>query len=369
MRLTFAFFLVVHGLIHLMGFAKALRLADLPQLTQPITPFLGVLWLVGAVLFLVTAGSIFIWPRWWWALGAVAVLVSLAVIVPSWADAKFGVLANLLLSIGILFGFLIQGPYSLRTEYDHDVTRALARRAPGGLVVTESTLVPLPTPVQRFLRASGVVGQARVWNVRARMHGRIRSSPGGRWMPFTAEQYNFYDEPSRFFYMNASMLQVPIQGYHRYVGTSATMRVKAAGLVTVAEASGPEMTRAETVTMLNDMCLLAPAALVDPAIVWDAVDARTARATFTHAGQTIRAELSFNETGALVDFRSDDRLQTSPDGQTLRPMPWSTPLGGSRTFGAIRLAARGEARWHEPAGDYAYIQIALDDVQYNVGRR
>jgi hypothetical protein len=35
------------------------------------------------------------------------------------------------------------------------------------------------------------------------------------------------------------------------------------------------------------MCLLAPATLIDPAIVWEAVDDRTARASFANAGHTI----------------------------------------------------------------------------------
>ncbi len=40
-------------------------------------------------------------------------------------------------------------------------------------------------------------------------------------MPFTAEQHNFYDDPARLFYMDASMCFVPVQVLHRYVGHSA----------------------------------------------------------------------------------------------------------------------------------------------------
>jgi CubicO group peptidase (beta-lactamase class C family) len=72
----------VADLIHLLGAAKAFGWADLPQLTQPISPAAGALWLVSAGLFLATAGSLFLWPRWWWLLGAAAVVLSMAVIVP-----------------------------------------------------------------------------------------------------------------------------------------------------------------------------------------------------------------------------------------------------------------------------------------------
>ena len=106
MTVVFAIVLVVHALIHVLGFAKAFRLADLPQLTQPISPLVGVLWLSAAILFLGAAGSLFLWPRWWWAVGACAIVVSMAAIVPSWADAKFGAVANLVVLVGVIFDVL-----------------------------------------------------------------------------------------------------------------------------------------------------------------------------------------------------------------------------------------------------------------------
>jgi len=368
MTAVFAVVLIVHGLIHLLGFAKASGLAELPQLTQPISPLLGTLWLVAALLFLATAASSFVWPRAWWAIGACAIVVSMSVIIPSWSDAKFGVLGNVVVLIGVVFGFLAQGPLSLRAVYDRDVDRALTRFAPAE-TIGDADLAHLPVALQRYLRVAGVVGQARVRNFRVRMHGRIRSDRDGRWMPLTAEQYNFVDEPARFFYFSASMWTLPVQGYHRYLGAFATMTVKAAAVVPVVQASGPEMNRGETVTMFNDMCVLAPATLVDRRIAWEVIDDRTVRARFTNAGQTISAELSFNESGQLTNFRSNDRYQTAPDGTGLKKVSWSTPITAYASFGPICLASGGEARWHEGLGDYAYIELTFDSVEYNLRSR
>jgi len=270
---------------------------------------------------------------------------------------------------GVVFGFLAWGPYSLLSAYHRDVDRALARVVPADPVVTDADLAHLPAPVQRYLRTSGVVGQPRVRNFRARMHGRIRSGRDAAWIPLSAEQYNFLDEPARLFYLTGSMSMIPVQGYHRYVGQAATMRIRAAALVTVVDASGDDMTQSETVTLFNDMCVIAPATLIDPAIEWEPGDAHTARARFSNAGHTIRAELSFNEAGELTNFFSGDRLQTSPDGKSATRMRWSTPLGGYRSFGPIRLAATGEGRWHETAGDYAYIELTFDEILYNLASR
>jgi hypothetical protein len=365
MVFAFAVLLILHGLIHLLGVAKAFGWAELPQLTQPISSAAGAWWLVSAALFLATAASLFLWPRGWWLVGAIAVIVSMSVIVPSWTDAKFGALANAVVGVGVLFGFLAQGPLSLRAEYERDVVSRVSASGDASLV-SDADLAHLPAAVQRYLRVAGVVGQPRVRNFRVRMHGRIRSSREARWMPLRAEQYNVVRPAARMFYMTASMFGIPAQGYHRFLDTSASMRVKAAALVPVANASGREMTQSETVTLFNDMCLMAPATLIDQAIQWEPIDARTVMARFTNAGHTIRAELSFADSGELTNFTSDDRYALAPDG-TLRALRWSTPMTSSRRFGAIQLQSRGEGRWHEPDGGYAYIELTFDDVQYNVG--
>jgi hypothetical protein len=365
---VFAILLVIHGVIHVLGAAKAFGWADLPQLTQPIPPVLGALWVVSTLLFLAAAVSLFTWPRGWWVIGASAVVISMIVIVPSWTDAKVGALANAVVLAGVAFGLLSQGPFSLRAEYDRDIESHVSAPA-SPMPLTDADLAHLPPPVQRYLRLVGVVGQPRVRNLRVRMHGRIRNGPQGRWMPFASEQYNVVNPAARLFYLNASMFTIPVQGYHRFVGSSASMRVKAAALVPVATATSTEMTQSETVTLFNDMCIFAPATLIEPAIAWEVADERSARARFTNGGHTIRAVLSFNEAGALTNFVSGDRFQASPDGKTMKQLRWSTPIHGYRAYGAVRLASSGEGRWHEPGSEYDYIELAIDNVRYNVQPR
>jgi anti-sigma regulatory factor (Ser/Thr protein kinase) len=196
MMTAFAILVTVHGLIHLLGVAKAFHLAELPQLTQPISPFFGALWLMSALFFVVTAVSLVVAPRRWWLIGACGVLVSMFVIVPSWPDAQLGAAANAVVSVGVMFGFLSQGPFSLRGEYEREVASCLAGLADAP-PVTDADLAHLPAAVQRYLRAASVVGQPRIRNVHVTMHGRIRAGRHDRWMPFAAEQYNFADPPGR----------------------------------------------------------------------------------------------------------------------------------------------------------------------------
>ena len=272
----------------------------------------------------------------------------------------------LLVLLLVLLARRSAGRTSVRAEYERDVRAGLSR---GGEVplVHEAEVAALPPPVQRYLRYVGVVGQPRVRNYRLRFRGRIRSSAEARWMPFVANQHSFVDEPMRLFWMRATMLGAPVEAFHRLAGGHATMRVRALGAFTLVDASGPVMDRSEAVTLFNDMCILAPATLLEPSVVWEASDAHSARARFSNGDQTIRATLRFTDDGRLLDFVSDDRAQASADGKQFTPLRFSTPVSDYRAFGPFRIAARGEARWHAPSGEFTYGEFELVDLAYNVG--
>jgi hypothetical protein len=365
MSFLFAIFLVLHGALHLMGAAKAFQIAAMPRLTQPISPSLGALWLLAAGLLFATAWALFAWPRWWWALGAGAVVSSQLAIATSWHDAKYGSIANVVGLAGVVLGALSRGPTSFRAQYERDVEQGIGR-AVAMPVLTEADLEPLPAAVQRYIRLTGAIGMPRVQNFRARFHGKIRSGRDARWVPFTGEQCNFYDQPSRFFLMNASMFGVPFQAFHRFVGASATMRVNVASLVPMVDAKGPAMNESETVTLFNDLCIFAPGALVDRSIQWQEIDPYTVSASFTKGRHTIRATLVFNERGELKDFVSDDRSAASKDGQSFAQMRWSTPLHNYRRFGPHLIMSEGEGVWHAPTGTYTYLHFDLDAIEYNL---
>jgi hypothetical protein len=130
----------------------------------------------------------------------------------------------------------------------------------------------------------------------------------------------------------------------------------------VASDAGRAFDQAETVTLLNDFCLLAPGALVGSAFRWEDIDARSARVTYTLGAHTVRAIVTVNDGGDLVDFVSDDRLAMGADGEQLTPMRWSTPIPSHQSIRGTRTLLRGEGRWHPPEGEYAYIELDLLDL-------
>ena len=359
--------LVGHGLIHLLGAVKGFGWAEVEALTEPIEPALGLFWLLAAVVVVTTGVLLAARNRLWWVAGTIGVLISQTAILTSWSDAQTGTLANLLLLAALAYTFVSHGPTSYRAEYRRQVQAALSEVQPrSGVVVTEADLAHLPGLVAEHVRRSGAVGQPRVSSLRAHIHGRIRANATSRWMTYTGEQVNTYGPaPTRLFWMDATMFGLPVDVLHVLVGRTATMRVKLCSVLPMANAAGPKMDRAETVTLFNDLCILAPAAFIDAPIDWQPLDDSHVRGVFTNGAHTVTADLTFCD-GDLVDFISDDRMSTSSDGSTLTPQPWSTPLSDYRSFGTRRLATRGEGRWHPaaPQDKFVYFEYNLDTITY-----
>ena len=126
MRIAFFLLLAVHGLIHAFGFVKAFAISDLKQLTQSIPRSFGFLWLSACIL-LVIAAVMFAFRNinWMW-LALIGILVSQALIIYFWQDAKFGTVANVMIFFGIIMEFASSGYYS---RYQHDVISGLQQKA------------------------------------------------------------------------------------------------------------------------------------------------------------------------------------------------------------------------------------------------
>ncbi len=366
MKYAFLLVVAVHGLIHLLGFAKAFGLARLEQLRQPVSRPAGLAWLLAALLLLAGAALLLAASRWWWAPAAAGVVLSQVLVVASWADARFGTIGNAIVLLPAAIAALSQAPWGFRAQYEREVAAGLARAPVRAAIVTEADLAPLPAPVQRYLRFAGAVGKPRAWGYRLRFRGGLRERPDSPWMRVTVDQHSFAEPPARLFLVEASRLGVPVTAFHRYVGPDATFQVKVASLLTVADARGPEMSRSETVTLLNDMCLLAPSTLLDPRLRWEEVDPRTVGVRWENGGNEVGAALSFDESGALSNFVSQDRSR-SLDGRSYQRLPWSTPIRAWRDFGGRKLPVQAEAAWRLPEGEFTYARFEILEVAYDVG--
>ncbi len=359
MRTALTILISLHGLIHLIGFLKAFDIYSAKELTLPISKPRGILWLLAAVLMVLAAVCYGIDTSYGWVIALAALAVSQVLIFSFWKDAKFGTIANVILLVIAVIGF---SSWMFKNQYRNDVAGGIERT--GSIeeeIVTERDLAHLPGPVKKYLEYVGVVGKPKVKSVWVSFDAEMRSKAQD-WFPIRAEQYNFFDEKERLFFLEARVKGLPATGYHRYKGGEATMVIKLLSLIPVVEAGGGEMFQAETVTLFNDMCFLAPATLIDRDIQWEVIDESTVKARFTNRGVTISALLYFNGTGQLVNFVSDDRYEIN----MMQKIRFSTPISDYREINGYNLPTYGEVIWHYPDGAFTYGKFRLQGAGYNV---
>jgi hypothetical protein len=359
LKYFFSFIILIHGLIHIMGFAKAFGYGNITQLTKDISKPAGSLWLITAILFIVAVLLFLLKKESWPYIAIIAAVISQILIITVWKDAKFGTILNII----ILFVAIASwATYHFEMEFKADVKRHIAQtNFSNNDLLTEADIALLPAPVQKYIRYAGAVNKPKVKNIKIVFDGEMRDK-GKDFFKFNSVQYNFFDDPTRLFFMKARMYGTTVPAYHCYQNATATMQVKLIGLFNVVNVKGTEMNKAETVTVFNDMCLMAPATMIDKRIEWMPVDSLSAKATFTNGINKITATLYFNKQGQLINFISDDRYAIGD----MKQYRWSTPVKEYRQTDGRNIWKYGETVWHYPDGEFIYGKFTLKSIEYNV---
>jgi len=255
---------------------------------------------------------------------------------------------------------------SLRARWDRVVAAEFEAQPlrPPQAAITAEELAVLPDPVRRYVERSGALGRPRPQNMRVVLDALMYRKPGQAPMRARSVQYTFFGRPTRLFLMDARMFGLPVRALHVYREEAATFTVRVASAVTMVDLRGTDISAAETVTVLNDLCLMAPGALLDARLTWTEVDDHTAGVTFTNGPHRVTASLLFDDDGDLVDFWSDDRPDSSSGNFV--PMRWSTPITEHRDVDGMHLLHRGSAVYDRPDGPFTYGEFTMRSIDYDV---
>ncbi|MBV5314255.1 MAG: hypothetical protein JZU47_13215 [Prolixibacteraceae bacterium] len=232
-------------------------------------------------------------------------------------------------------------------------------------VLSKEETAHLPACVQKYLDYTGAIGKSKPQNVCIEFDAEMYRKPGDKPMKSHSVQYNFYGNYSRLFLMKASKMGIPFRALHLYMNGQASFQVKVAELFKVVDVAGEELTTAETVTLLNDMCIFAPGCLVDKRLTWNEIDSLSTKVTLTNGKYVVSAILYFNESSELINFMSDDRSALQDDG-TVKKFRWTTPVSNYREFDGRMIPTEGKTIWHYPEGDFTYGVFNLKTIRYNV---
>ncbi|MEY4512036.1 MAG: hypothetical protein RLZZ450_4158 [Pseudomonadota bacterium] len=230
--------------------------------------------------------------------------------------------------------------------------------------IEERELAGLPAPVQRFFRASGLVGTPHTLNARIVWRELLlRRSRRSLWMKLCCEQFASVPEPTRIALMTGKLGGVlRLEGRDKYQHGHGQMLITLMKVITVADARGRYMDESALVTLLSELPLV-PSFALQKYLTWTAIDDRSARASITDHGLTVSGTFHFNDADECVRFDTDDRWRS---GKTPRRTPWSAYFGGYETRGGLRTPYELSATWHEAAGDFTYARGTLESIAFNL---
>ena len=361
-RYLLAALLVIHGLLHLLGFAKAFHFGNITQLTRDISKPAGLLWLITALVFTVAMVFFFLDHSLWSLLCLAGIVLSQLLIISCWHDAKFGTIANLLLLVAALPAF---GLRQFNSKIKAEQTALLSTVLPvGGKPVSETELQPLPPIVQQWLRHSGVVGKPMVKSLLLKQTGRMKLKPGGDWMNFSATQYFNSVQPAFIWDTRVEMMPlIFFNGRDKFENGKGEMLIKMLSLVNmVNEKNNPQVNSGSAIRYLAEMCWF-PSAALSRYITWQGVDSLQARATLRMGEEMVEGLFLFRTDGEMVSFEAERFYGGGADAKKER---WLITNTGYKVFDGYRIPYRSSVSWKLKEGDFTWLELELREVNYDL---
>jgi hypothetical protein len=95
--------LLLHGVMHMIGFVQSFGLRNYQKITVEISRFFGLIWLSAATLFVAAATALQLGISWWHASALAAAALSQVAVIAAWRDAKYATVLNVLIAIMALW--------------------------------------------------------------------------------------------------------------------------------------------------------------------------------------------------------------------------------------------------------------------------
>ncbi len=235
-----------------------------------------------------------------------------------------------------------------------------------GEIITTDHIAGLPEIVQRYLNETGVVGQTMVSTVQLRQTGKIRTAPDAPWMKVkSVETYNI--KRSEFlWYADVKMnLFIRLTGYDSFQDGHGSMKIKIYDLFSVVDASGPSIDQGGMIRYLNELMWL-PMGYLHPSVSWGYADERSAEVSVTINDMTVSGIIDFNNDALPINFRAKRYMDDGKGKSSLET--WMVPIDSWREYHGVILPEHGYASWMLEDGEFQYIELTLEDVEFGVDK-
>lgn len=272
-------------------------------------------------------------------------------------------LAGLLVILAALWG-LGQWRWSQKTQ------ALLQRMEAARLPVPAEAFDPrqlegLPDPVARHLRQVLPPGTPLVRAADVRHEGLFNMSPDGeQWKPFTSRQRVVVRRPG--FVWDGRIAMAPGLSVHvhdAYVDGEGILEPAVLGLFSLARLRDRgETARGELMRYVAEAAWYPTALLPGQGLQWEALDARSARATLVDGEVRLSLTFHFGADGLIETIRAEDRGRAV--GDRIVPTPWEGRMSDYQRRGGLLIPVRSEVAWITPQGRRPYWRATITALEY-----
>lgn len=361
MRILFLIIILLHALIHILGFVKGFGFREIKELTMPISKPMGLLWLIAAILLVIYGILYFRDEKYAWLIGFAAVAVSQVLIVIFWQDARFGTLPNIAV---LLVSIMAYGHFSFQKLIDRETTELLSKSNNNKeLILKVNDLEGLPKPVKQWLQHSGAIGKPYISKGKVTQKAEMKMKPEQKhWFKATAIQYSTIDVPAFIWSVNVKMNGlIGFRGRDKFEAGKGEMLIKLNSLIPVVNERGTKLNEGTIQRYLGEMVWF-PSLALSPFITWQEVNDSTAIATFDYRGTTGSGTFHFDSKGNFIRFSALRYLGNEPDATRHE---WVLSVDGYNTFDGIKVPSKMTATWKLEDGDWTWLKLEILDIKYN----
>lgn len=223
----------------------------------------------------------------------------------------------------------------------------------------------LPIPVQRYFRTVLRQGQPMICGAVIDHRGTFNlSETAENWKPFTSTQKIITRRPG--FLWDACMSMAPGVNIHvrdAFIRGKGILRAALLGLLPVADIKDSrDIAQGELLRFFAEAAWYPTALLPSQGVHWEAIDARSARATLTSGQLTATLLFRFNDEGLIDSVRAEARGR-SVNGAIVQT-PWEGRWSNYELHNGMRIPALGTVAWLLPEGPKPYWRGSITSIAY-----
>ena len=229
--------------------------------------------------------------------------------------------------------------------------------------IRQSDLNTLPEIVQLWLKKVGVVGKNRITAVDLTQTGLMKLEPEQKeWYKPKAEQFITVSNPGFLWQVDLAMLPlINTKGRDLFYQGDASMLIKIAYLLPVVDQKANAKINESALHRFLLELPWYPTAALNEYLVWEEIDAESARATINYQGVQASADFIFDQEGNLL---RTEALRYKESGESAERLRCSGELNSYQEVDGMKIPTEIDVSWYLESGKFSWFKVEIGEISF-----